>query len=126
MKSKYLLFLETLTLLILIAYWVYLKSVYGLVPEIIPIHFDSAGNADGHGNKIFLFELPRLATIFYIILAFAVLLIYLSEKRESLASTVSKGSIGFSKTIYTISIIKFILVLVFMIISLMIMRQIKY
>ena len=35
------------------------------LPDIIPIHFNAAGQADNHGNKITLLVLPVLGTILY-------------------------------------------------------------
>ena len=36
------------------------------LPEIIPIHFDGAGKADGFGNKIHIFILPIISTLLFI------------------------------------------------------------
>lgn len=67
-----------LGLLWLAAFW-----VYSQLPEIIPTHFNGAGEIDGYGPKYSLLFLPGLATIF--ILLFVLLkrslpgLIYLEE-----------------------------------------------
>lgn len=36
------------------------------LPEIIPIHFNAAGKADGFGNKIHIFILPIISTLLFI------------------------------------------------------------
>ncbi len=58
--------------LIEIAGWVTLTAIWVLVmtqhknlPEIIPVHYNSAGEADGFGSKEKIFILPVIASIIY-------------------------------------------------------------
>ena len=37
-----------------------------ILPEIIPIHFNGAGKADGFGNKTHIFVLPIISTLLFI------------------------------------------------------------
>ena len=39
---------------------------YSILPEIIPIHFNGAGKADGFGNKTHIFVLPIISTLLFI------------------------------------------------------------
>ena len=39
---------------------------YSILPEIIPIHFNDAGKADGFGNKTQIFVLPIISTLLFI------------------------------------------------------------
>lgn len=36
---------------------------YARLPDIIPIHFDGAGNANGFGSKLTIFLMPMIATV---------------------------------------------------------------
>lgn len=58
--------LKSLTLILLVAIWIAVLINYSGLPEIIPIHFNLYGEADGFGNKGFLFLIPILATIIFI------------------------------------------------------------
>ena len=39
---------------------------YSILPEIIPIHFNGAGKANGFGNKTHIFILPIISTLLFI------------------------------------------------------------
>ena len=39
---------------------------YSILPEIIPIHFNGAGKANGFGNKTHIFVLPIISTLLFI------------------------------------------------------------
>jgi uncharacterized membrane protein len=39
---------------------------YSILPEIIPIHFNGAGKADGFGNKTHIFVLPIISTLLFV------------------------------------------------------------
>jgi len=45
--------------------WIITLTNYFKLPEIIPIHFNAAGEADGFGNKTNIFLFPVIATIIY-------------------------------------------------------------
>lgn len=44
---------------------------YSQLPEIIPIHFNSAGEADGFGSKYIIWLLPLLGGFMYLLLGYA-------------------------------------------------------
>jgi uncharacterized membrane protein len=46
--------------------WALTLTNYSILPEIIPIHFDGAGKADGYGNKTHIFVLPIISTLLFI------------------------------------------------------------
>ena len=53
--------------------WVSVFGIWALplinyfdLPEIIPIHFNGAGKADGFGNKTHIFVLPIISTLLFI------------------------------------------------------------
>jgi len=54
---------ELFTFTIVVLLWVYIFIHYSNLPEIIPIHFNASGKADGWGSKLTLFILPTIATI---------------------------------------------------------------
>lgn len=45
--------------------WLLTFYYYFNLPEIIPIHFNAAGEVDEHGNKITIFILPFIGTFLY-------------------------------------------------------------
>ena len=46
--------------------WALSLTNYSILPEIIPIHFNGAGKADGFGNKTQIFVLPIISTLLFI------------------------------------------------------------
>ena len=46
--------------------WALTLTNYSILPEIIPIHFNGAGKADGFGNKTHIFILPIISTLLFI------------------------------------------------------------
>ncbi|QCH26487.1 DUF1648 domain-containing protein [Clostridium tyrobutyricum] len=42
-----------------------LLKYYSILPDIIPIHFNDLGTADGYGSKNFIFILPGMSLIIY-------------------------------------------------------------
>ena len=59
--------LEAITLLLLLTMWGIALIFYNKVPDIIPVHFNFAGEADGWGSKINLFILAGVGTFAMII-----------------------------------------------------------
>ena len=59
--------LEAITLLLLLTMWGIALIFYNKVPDIIPVHFNFAGEADGWGSKINLFILAGVGTFAIII-----------------------------------------------------------
>ncbi len=59
--------LAIVLLLLLIAGTVY---SYFQLPDIIPIHFDAAGNPDSYGNKATLFLLPGIAILMFLFISY--------------------------------------------------------
>lgn len=58
--------INTIALLALVAFWVYIVLHYQKLPAIIPTHFKGSGIADGFGEKWTIIITPILATVFYI------------------------------------------------------------
>lgn len=50
---------------LLIAVWVLVIKNYAPLPDTIPIHFNSVGQADGFGGKVSILVLPFFATIVF-------------------------------------------------------------
>ena len=57
---------EFIGLLLLIATWILSVMSFSELPETIPIHYNSAGEADSFGEKTYIFTLPIIATVLYI------------------------------------------------------------
>lgn len=60
--------LENIGILLLIALWVLSLVSYIKSPDIVPIHFNGSGSADGFGNKISILLLPLIPTAIYFLL----------------------------------------------------------
>jgi uncharacterized membrane protein len=60
------LILEGISWFLVIALWFYVLTNYSGLSEIIPIHFDLKGNADGFGSKKNILGLPIVVTIIFI------------------------------------------------------------
>ncbi len=58
--------LESTAWLSIIALWVFILGQYRNMPDIIPIHFNAAGQADANGGKGFILTLPIIATLLFI------------------------------------------------------------
>lgn len=57
---------EIFGLLLLVAMWSLTHFHYQSLPDIIPTHFNAAGEADNFGNKTMIFTLPLIATILFV------------------------------------------------------------
>ena len=51
---------------VLFALWVWTSTSYSNLPDIIPTHFNAAGEADGFGRKASIVGLPVIATLLYV------------------------------------------------------------
>ena len=58
--------LEVLGWVSVVGIWALTLTNYSILPEIIPIHFNGAGKADGFGNKTQIFVLPIISTLLFI------------------------------------------------------------
>lgn len=61
---------DFVSLAILVLAWIFLLSTYANMPEIVPIHLDGSGKADGFANKTSLFIGPSISIIIYIVLTY--------------------------------------------------------
>lgn len=59
-------FLEVIGGVLLLTYWVYACLHYANLPEIIPIHYNALGEADGYGSKNSLFLLPAITSVLFL------------------------------------------------------------
>lgn len=62
--------IETINIIALIVFWILLLANYATLPEIIPVHYNAAGDADRFGKKIALFTLPIIATVISVVLGY--------------------------------------------------------
>jgi uncharacterized membrane protein len=60
------LIMEIAGVVALIALWIIIIVPYSKLPDTIPTHFNSAGEANDFGSKNFIFILPVIATVTYI------------------------------------------------------------
>ena len=58
--------LEILGWISIFGIWVLTLANYFELPEIIPIHYNGAGEADGFGNKTNILTIPIIATILFV------------------------------------------------------------
>ena len=58
--------LEILGWLLLIVLWIIVIAKYSALPEIIPTHYDAAGNTNDTGPKATIFLFPAIATVLFI------------------------------------------------------------
>ena len=65
--SKYEIVIEVISLLLLIGSGLLLLKEYEGLPEIIPVHFNFSGQADGWGPKAILFILPGSSLFIYLL-----------------------------------------------------------
>ena len=56
---------EILSAAILIFFWIFLLYIYSGMPDMVPIHLDGYGKADGFANKTSLFIGPAISTVIY-------------------------------------------------------------
>lgn len=58
--------IESLSFITLISSWILVLLNYKTLPEIIPVHFDTAGKADSFGAKWMILTLPTVGSILFI------------------------------------------------------------
>lgn len=63
--------IEALTLGLLVLLWVFLYWKFSTLSEVIPSHFDVKGNVNGFADKSFLWEMPAIATVIYLLMTIA-------------------------------------------------------
>lgn len=62
--------IEIFGYVLLVGLWVFAIVSYRILPDVIPIHFDFNGEADGFGDKLSVFGMPVFAIIMYAFLSF--------------------------------------------------------
>jgi uncharacterized membrane protein len=62
--------LEALSYLLLLTLWIFAVYVYQNSPDIIPTHFNGAGDADGYGSKTSVFMAAGACTLIFILLTY--------------------------------------------------------
>jgi uncharacterized membrane protein len=60
--------LESAALVLLVGLWVLVAVAYPYLPEVIPIHFNLKGQADGFGSKDFIWLEPLVASALYTVM----------------------------------------------------------
>lgn len=66
--TKFQFVIEIITLLFLIAMFVYLRQAWAGIPDKVPGHFDAAGQINRWGNKSELLMVPIISVILYLLL----------------------------------------------------------
>lgn len=61
-------FAESFSIFLLLLIWIMSLYYYSRLPEIIPTHFNAAGQPDAEGGKSTLFLLPVITTMLYAIM----------------------------------------------------------
>ena len=56
---------EIIAIIFLVATWLVAIYSYTVLPDIIPIHFDTQGRINGYGNKIVIVILPIIGTVIF-------------------------------------------------------------
>jgi len=54
---------EALVIVAIIFQWIYVSMHFGSLPDVIPVHFDARGDADGFGKKAMIWMLPAISTL---------------------------------------------------------------
>ncbi|MDF2945726.1 MAG: hypothetical protein K0S51_405 [Bacillales bacterium] len=67
-KTMFEIILNTISIASFIGIFIYLKLVWSDIPKTVPMHFDSAGQVDNYGDKEFIFILPMIGAILWIVL----------------------------------------------------------
>lgn len=60
--------LESAALILLLGLWVLVAIAYPYLPEVIPIHFNLKGQADGFGSRDFIWLEPVVASVLYTVM----------------------------------------------------------
>ena len=58
--------INVVSVVVLVLFWIFILMNYQNLPDIIPIHFNGSGIADGFGEKWTIIITPILATVFFI------------------------------------------------------------
>jgi uncharacterized membrane protein len=64
--SRYDRLIEVLSFMALGIMWIMMIRYYALLPDVIPVHFDAAGEADRMGSKASIWGLSIVATILFV------------------------------------------------------------
>lgn len=105
--------LDVLGILVLILFWIYIINSYPNLPNIIPIHFNLNGEADGFGSKNFIFLTASIATILYI--GLSILIKYPHTFNYAIEITHVNAETQYKNSINMIRILKLIIILIFFI-----------
>ena len=57
---------EILGWLALLTMWIFTIKSYSTLPDIIPVHYNVAGQPDGYGQKITILTLPGIALVLFV------------------------------------------------------------
>jgi len=120
--SRFDIYVEIFCLIAFVSYWIYLSLVYKSLPGQIPIHYNYAGKVDGYGNKSDLYELPRVATILYVVLTGVNLVILFFN--DLLVFSVQQSESRLKKTIRTVAVCKLLIVIIFLAITFFIVQKV--
>ncbi|WP_068598143.1 DUF1648 domain-containing protein [Vaginella massiliensis] len=113
--------LEALGWIAVLGIWVLTATNYTNLPEIIPTHYNAAGQADGFGDKANILSLPIVATVLFvgmtILNKFPHVFNYLTE------ITIDNARQQYTYATRMMRYLKLILVVVFGLIALQTIRQ---
>jgi uncharacterized membrane protein len=107
----------------ILAIWALTISNYTILPDTIPIHFNGAGQADGFGGKGNILTLPLIATILFVGLTILKKFPHVYNYPTNI--TADNALKQYTNATRLIRYLKFIIVVIFGLIALQTIRNVK-
>ncbi|PZR22491.1 MAG: hypothetical protein DI539_05335 [Flavobacterium psychrophilum] len=108
--------LEVIGYVGLAALWIFVSVMYYKLPDIVPVHFNLAGEADGFGSKKISFLLPILASFQFLVLS--VVQEYPEQFNYPVTITAENAEKQYTNAVRMMRAIRVVLVTVFLIVEL--------
>lgn len=115
--------LEALGLIVMLASWVIVIVNYNNLPDIIPIHYNAAGEADGFGSKRQILSLPTIATVMF--LALTILNKFPHVFNYPVMITEANALRNYTNATRMVRYLKFVIALIFGLIALQTIRSVN-
>ncbi|MEW5674767.1 DUF1648 domain-containing protein [Flavobacterium enshiense] len=106
---------EAVGYLTLVVFWVMNAVAFSDLPEIIPIHYNGAGEVDGYGSRTTIFLLPIIGTLLFTMLT--VLNKYPENFNYMVAITEENAEKQYANATRMIRFLKLVLVVLFFLID---------
>ena len=107
--------LELLGLVLLFSYWIIIYYIHVNSPDLIPSRLSTQGKVLGWRSKDILFDLPQVATIFYVLLT--IISFFPNVYNYMTIITEDNAEYEYRKAVQTIRILKLVVLLVFYLMS---------